>query len=63
MINLTMKYGDELKYKKKDVLYRGVRKENITVKDYLVNNVHYWPTFTSTSRSLYKAHEFSDYLH
>ena len=61
IIDLQLIHGDDYSYKKSDLLYRGVRK--IQIEDYKINGVHYWPTLTSTSKSLVKAHEFSGYYH
>ena len=55
-------HGDDYKYKKEDPLYRGVRQGFITIEDYKINGVHYWPTLTSTSKSLTIAHDFNGFI-
>ena len=59
LLNLQFEHGDEYKYKKKDALYRGVREGIISIDDYKINNVHFWPTLTSSSKSLHTARQFS----
>jgi hypothetical protein len=31
-------------------LFRGVKLSNINLKDYLINKIHFWPGFSSTSK-------------
>ena len=51
MLNLQLEHGDNYKYKNEKV-YRGVNQNYITIENYKPNSVHYWPTLTSTSKSL-----------
>ena len=62
MLNLQLVHGDEFKYLKKELLFRGVNKDFITIDDYKPNAVHYWPTLTSTSKSLNIARQFSGFI-
>jgi len=54
IIDLQLIHGDDYSYKKSDPLYRGVGR--IQIQDYKINSIHYWPTLTSTSKSLITAH-------
>jgi hypothetical protein len=52
MLNLQLELGDKFKYNKNEKVYRGVNQNYITIENYKPNSVHYWPTLTSTSKSL-----------
>jgi hypothetical protein len=45
-LNSNLTYKDS-----KKPLFRGINKNYVNMDDYIINRVHYWPAFSSTSKS------------
>ena len=58
LVNLSIKHSEDVKYKKSQSLFRGVPAGFIDIDKYKINQIHYWPKPTSTSKNAYVASTF-----